>query len=443
MTSQKLTRREFLKKSVAVAAGTLAAGPLISAACAPAPTPVPPTPTPMPPTPVPATPTVVKPKELVLAIQGFAHEAMKPVLKGWEEKTGHKVRLESGPTTGMEMVTKYAPAFSAGTSPVDVFSDADDSSPMFQRAGWLEPLDDVIPKETWDDFPEAFKSHLETWHSYEGKKYRVPHEFAIGYFWYRRDWFDEKNLKPPKTWDEFVSIGKEFTKGEVWGTLEALIKPGLMYVYLAYITAQTGGKIFEFDEATATAFQFVYDLIYTHKIMPETAMSKDYTMINDEYMKDRVAMMRQWPYFWSVARENKAWYKEGKADIALPPAGPAGSKSWWGGWGFSVPKFAPNKEEALDLIRWITSNENAPILAKGQSWFLMPRKSIMAIMGKEGLAVYMNQYAEAGVPAPRPFHPKIAEAQAVVDDVGSLYLTKQISLADAMKMGKERIAALG
>ncbi len=298
MASQKLTRREFLKKSVAAAAGTLAAGPLISAGCAP-----------QAPTPVPPTPTTVKPKELVLAIQDFAHDAMKPVLKAWEDRTGHKVRLESGPATGTEMVTRYAPAFSAGTSPVDVFSDTDDSSLTFMRAGWLEPLDDVISQETWDDFPEGFKSHIETWHSYEGKKYRVPHEFAISYFWRRKDWFDEKNLKPPQTWDEFVSIGKEFTEDKVWGTLEALIKPGLMYVYLAYITAQTGGKIFEFDEATATAFQFVYDLIYTHKIMPETAMSQDYTMINDEYMKDRVAMMRQWPYFWSVTRENEAWYR--------------------------------------------------------------------------------------------------------------------------------------
>jgi ABC-type glycerol-3-phosphate transport system substrate-binding protein len=107
-----------------------------------------------------------------------------------------------------------------------------------------------------------------------------------------------------------------------------------------------------------------------------------------------------------------------------------------------VPKFAPNKAEALDLIAFITNNENAPILAKGQSWFVMPRKSIMAVMGNEGLAVHMQKYAEANVPAPRPFHPKVAEAQSIVDDMAALYLTKQISLSEAMKQGKERIAAL-
>ncbi len=428
---KKISRREFLQ-----AAGA-AAGGLALASCAPLPATPPAAETKA------TVPAVVEKKTLTLAIQGFAHDAVRVVLDEWEEKTGHTVELESGPTTGQEMVTKYAPAFQAGTSPVDVMSDADDSGPIFYRAGWIEPLDDVIPQETWDDFPAIFDQQIEVWHSYEGQRYRVPHEFAIGYTWHRKDWFDERGLETPTTWDELVEIGKAFTDPPVWGTLEAMKKPGLMYVYMAYLTAQSGGEIFEFDEATATAFQFAHDLIYKHKIMPETALSMDYTEQNEEYMNDHVAIMRQWPFFWGVARGNEAWYEEGKAEIVPPPSGPAGPKSWWGGWGFSVPKFAPNKEEALDLVAFLTSAESAPVLAEGQSWFVMPRKSIMEAMGGEGLVPFMKEYVDAGVPAPRPFHPKVAEAQSVVDDVASLYLTDQISLEETMQRGKERIEALG
>ncbi|MCL6509072.1 MAG: extracellular solute-binding protein [Anaerolineae bacterium] len=438
----RISRRQLLK-AAGLAAGSLSISAGLGA-CAPPPAAAPQQPAPPAqpsPTEAPASGTVSK--TLLLAIQGFAHEAMKPVLAKWEEKTGHKVTLESGPVTGNEMITKYAPAFQSGVSPVDVMSDADDSGPSFYRAGWMEPLDEAIPQETWDDFPESFKQQIEVWHSFDGKRYRVPHEFAIGYTFYRKDWFDERKIEPPKTWDEVVTIGKEFTNPPVFGTMEALIKPALAFVYIAYLTAQSGGNPFAFDDATAQAFQFAYDLIHTHKIMPETTLAMDYTQQNEEYMKDHVAFMRQWPFFWDVARGNKGWYQEGKAEITLPPAGPAGAKSWWGGWGFSVPKFAPNKAEALDLIAFITNNENAPILAKGQSWFVMPRKSIMAVMGNEGLAVHMQRYAEANVPSPRPFHPKVAEAQSVVDDVAALYLTKQISLSEAMTQGKERIAALG
>jgi ABC-type glycerol-3-phosphate transport system substrate-binding protein len=388
-------------------------------------------------------PPAAEAKPVVLAIQAFAHDALKPVLAPWEEKTGIKVMLESGPTTGQEMMTKYAPAFQSSTSPVDVLSVDDVSGPAFARAGWVLPLDDIIPQETWADFPESFlpPPDQDPFHSYEGKRYRVPHEFAVGYFWHRKDWFDEKGIKAPTTWDEFVQIGKEFTKDPVWGTTEGMKKPGLTFVYLAYLTAQAGGDIFSFDEGTATAFQYCYDLIHTHKIMSETVLNEDYTQQNDLYMKDRVAMMRQWPYFYSVARENTEWYKEGRADIVLPPAGPGGSKSWWGGWGWSLPTYAPSLDAAKDLIAWVTNNTNAPILAEGQSWFVMPRTSILEVM-KEGLPVYMDLYSSNNVLVPRPYHPKQSDAEVAVDDVGQLYLTNQMTLAEAMEAGKSRIAAL-
>jgi ABC-type glycerol-3-phosphate transport system substrate-binding protein len=433
--TKKLTRRDFLKLA-GTGVAALSAGSLLPA-CVPPPAPAAPTTAPAAP--------VAKGKTLTLAIQAFAHDAMKPIFTEWEQKTGHKVALESGPTTGQEMMTKYAPAFQSGTSPVDVVSMDDVSGPAFSRAGWLLPLDDVIPAETWADFPESFLPPVDKdpFHSFGGKRYRVPHEFAVGYFWYRKDWFDEKKVAVPKTWDEFVRLGKEFTKDPVWGTTEGMKKPALTFVYMAYLAAQAGSNVFNFDDGVAKAFQFCYDMIHTHKIMSAEVLNQDYTQQNDLYMKDRVAMMRQWPYFYSVARENKEWYKEGRAEIVLPPAGPGGAKSWWGGWGFSVPKFAPNLEEAKSLIAWVTNNKNAPILAKGQSWFVMPRKSILDVMGNEGLPVYMKMYSEAGALVPRPYHPKQSDAEVVVDDVGQLFLTKQLSLADAMKTGKERIAALG
>jgi len=380
---------------------------------------------------------------VTLAIQAFAHDALKPVLAEWEKKTGNTVTLDSGPATGQEMMTKYAPAFQSGTSSVDVLSLDDVSGPAFARAGWLEPLDNVIPAETWSDFPETFLPPVDKdpFHSYEGKRYRVPHEFAVGYFWYRKDWFDRDKTKVPTTWQEFVDVAKQYTKGDVWGTTEGMKKPGLTFVYVAHLAAAAGGDVFAFDDGTGQALQFIYDMIYTDKIMSENVLTEDYTQQNDLYMKDRVAMMRQWPYFWGVSRDNKEWYAEGKADIALHPAGPAGVKTWWGGWGFSLPKFSAHLDVAKDLIAWVTNNQNAPVLAEGQSWFVMPRKSILAAM-KGGLVPYMQMYTDAGILVPRPYHPKQSDAEVAVDDISQLFLTKQLSLKDALAQGKERIAAL-
>lgn len=384
--------------------------------------------------------------EVVMAVQEFAHDAIKAVLPDFEAATGLTVKLEGGPVSGNDMMTKYSTAFAAGNSPVDVVSDADESSPVFARAGWLEPLDGIIPEETWADFPESFASQIENFHSFDGVHYRIPHEFAISFFWTRKDWLDEKGLTAPATWDEVVETGKAFTDSGtgVWGTTDGLLKPGLLYVYVAYLTAQAGGKVFDFDEGTGTALQFLYDMIHTHKIFPDTALNDNYDKQNELYMADKVAFMRQWPYFQSVAQGDTEWYAPEKVVIELPPAGPAGSHCWWGGWGWSVPKSAPNLDGAKELIKFISSNEVAPKLAKGQSWFIVPRASILAAYEgvDDPIIAAQGRYAAEGVPSARPLHPKVAEAQIIVDDMASLYLTNQASLSDVLKQGQELIKAL-
>ncbi|MBC7815110.1 MAG: extracellular solute-binding protein [Burkholderiales bacterium] len=381
----------------------------------------------------------------MLAVQQLAHEAMLSVLPQFTEATGLEVQLEGGPVSGNEMLTRYAAAFASGTSPVDVFSDADDSSPTFMRAGWVMPLNDIIPQETWDDFPASMQAHIDGFLSIEGIRYRIPHEFAVGYFFTRQDWLDENGLSVPTTWEELVSVGQEIADpaNDIWATTDGLIKPALLYVYIAYLTAQAGGNVFEFDEATGEALQFLYDMIYTHQIFPETALNNDYTAQNELYMQDRVAFMRQWPFFQAVAEGNTDWYAPEKLVITLPPAGPAGSKSWIGGWGWSVPTYAPNPEGAAELIRFLTSPEIAPVLAEQQGFLLTPRTSILAVLDQEDpLVQAMALYAEEDVYAARPFHPRVSEAQTVVDDVASLFLSNQSSLSDALQQGKDLIAAL-
>jgi ABC-type glycerol-3-phosphate transport system substrate-binding protein len=161
-------------------------------------------------------------------------------------------------------------------------------------------------------------------------------------------------------------------------------------------------------------------------------------------MGDKVWFMRQWPFFQGVAEGNEEWYEPEKIVISLPPAGPAGSKSWIGGWGFSIPTYAPNPDGAAELIRYLTSKEVAPELASQQGFLLTPRFSILEALADTGdeLIAAMSLYAENDVFAPRAFHPRVAEAQTVVDDMASLFLTNQASLSEVLEQGKQLIAAL-
>lgn len=383
---------------------------------------------------------------VVLAIQAFTHDIIRGVLPDFEAATGLTVQLEGGPVSGNDMLTRYSAAFASGNSPVDVLSDADDSSPTFMRAGWLMPLNDIIPQATWDDFPPSMQPHIDGFLSIDGTRYRIPHEFAVGYFFTRRDLLSARGLAAPTTWEEVVSVGREMSDpaNGIYATTDALIKPALLYVYVAYLAAQSGGDVFAFDEATGDALQFLYDMIYTHQIFPETALNQDYTAQNELYLADRIAFMRQWPFFQGVAEGNAEWYDAEKMVIELPPAGPAGSKSWIGGWGFSVPTSAPNPDGAQELIRYLTSVEVAPVLAAQQGFLLTPRNSILETLGDQDnpLLDAIARYSEANVFSARPFHPRVAEAQTVVDDMASLFLTNQASLSDVLAQGRELIAAL-
>jgi multiple sugar transport system substrate-binding protein len=393
-------------------------------------------------------PRVVRAAEpLHVYLAPFAQDAVKKVLPEFESQTGLTADFEGLPSTsGTDTQTLLATAYAAGNSPFDVVSDSDEGGPLFMRAGWLMPLDDIIPQETWDDFLPPMLPVIELWHTYEGQRYRIPHETAVGFFFNRQDWYDEKNVKAPTTWDEMVEVGKVFTDAAngVWGTTDGLKKPGLLAVYIAHLAAASGGNVFEFDDGTAQAFQFLYDMMRTHKIFPETALNDDYTTQNALYYQDKVAFMRQWPFILNDAPTQTDWYKPEKLTVTLPPAGPAGSKTWTGGSGWDIPKFAPNPDGAKELIKFLTSNDIAVKLAREQSFLGCLRKSIVDTLSAEGsdLVKYWKMYSDADAITARPFHPKASQAQGVVEDMASLFLFDQASLSEVMAQGKQQIAAL-
>lgn len=423
MSEQKgLTRRSFLKATGAAAA--LAATPKFY-----------------------VPPLIRRQNTVVLRNQTFTWPALQSVLPDFEAATGLTVQLEPGVSSGVDHLTEVTTAYAAGDSPWDVVSDSDESGPVLARAGWLTPLDDIIPQETWDDYPPVMRESMEIWNKFDGATYRIPTDLAVGYVFYRKDIFDERGLQPPNTWEEMIEIGLQLTDRDrgVYFTTDALTKSGLLFVYLAYLTSQTNGQVFEFDDGTAMALQLLYNMLHTHKIFPETAFNDVYDQQNENYMNDRVVYMRQWSYFQAVAEGNTDWYAPDKIAIALPPAGSAGRGSWWGGWGWTVPTYAPNPDGARELIKFLTSNEVVPRLVEVNASFAMPRASILRhFEGKsDPILSAMGWYSDEGVLRPRPFHPRVAEAQTVVDDIASLYLTKQETLSNALRIGRERIAALG
>lgn len=381
---------------------------------------------------------------ITVAVGGWAVDDTIRALEelGFTEKTGITVEVVTRPGAAPDFLSQMTSAVMAGTSPYDVIAVEDETAISMSRAGWLVSLNELYDDEFWQDWPQGMLDMIETWHKYEGELFRIPHNYEAQYFWYRKDILDEKGLEVPQTWEEIIEVGKILTDDDMWGISDGLAKGAYLGVNLGYWTLQAGGNFFDLGPEFKTALEFLHDLMYKHEIFPVAALNRDFDALNVDYMNDRVAMMRQWPYFYDVSRDDADWFEEDKVAIALPPAGPGGRATYAAAWGWSVPKTSGKIEAAKTFVEFMTSTENAPKLAEMSVWWLSARHSVLEQVGNKGIAEYMGLYSDANVVKTRPFHPKFMEADTILEDIASAYLTNQIDIDEALSRARQRIGDL-
>ena len=59
-------------------------------------------------------------------------------------------------------------AYQAGTSLSDIYDDSDEGT-QFVNSGFMEPLDDLLPNDFWDDWPPEMMSMVKIWDQYKGE----------------------------------------------------------------------------------------------------------------------------------------------------------------------------------------------------------------------------------------------------------------------------------
>jgi len=390
-----------------------------------------------------------KKSKLKLGVPGYSKDAYRRIIDelGFTSDTGIDVDVVVRPAATNELLTQMASSVQAGTSPYDLLDFEDAIAMSLSRADWLSPLDDLITRDVWDDYTPSLMEMTKVWDQYKGVTFRIHHNFELCYWWYRKDWFDERGVSVPKTWDDVKGMGKIFTdkSAGIWATEEGLMKNAYLSVFLEWITRQAGGNPYQAGPELEICLKYIHDLMYNYDVMNPVCMQKNYDQQNNDYIADRVAFMRQWPFFYDVTRQHKQWYSEDKVTCGLPPVGTAGkaSSTYACGWGWGIPKTAPKYNEACELLKFLISVENGPKLVKYGTWFLNARDSVLDAAGEKGLAKYLKMYLDAGVVTTRPYHSRrYVEAVAKIENVASAYLTNQISLDKAMMTARKKMDLL-
>ena len=383
-SSGNLTRREFLRRSAIVGASALAGNALLTAGCAPpvvAPPAAAPTAAPTK-APVVKKPVTIKAAHYFDPLQSPAAQAnldwLNSVIDGFKKEN-----------PGIEVELEYF-----------VWDQIDNRMILDQQAGVAHDFTfsspQLMPKHLQiDDFLDL-SPYISQWSAQEREDFSwspvwnksrqgdaqigVPAGVHTRAVFYRRDLFEEAGLdpdKPPETWEECLEAAKALTKDGQWG-LGMYFGPtrANMEIYFAPFVWHYGGLLWDPETKKATfaseagvkAAQLVYDLVFTHKVTPESAIAGDYSaVILDGIASNEHAQSWGVGSYWIQPVQDN-W---GHIEKCFPPN--VGCKPLTGdfyvtptiphatftnAWCMSVHKLSEHPDEAVKLLEYAAKAEN-------------------------------------------------------------------------------------
>lgn len=319
-------------------------------------------------------------------------------------------------------------------------------------------LDDLIRRDGAEPAPfmERFWPALRVNAMEGGRVYGIPFHNSTPLLYINEAAFREAGLdpaKPPATWVQWVDAAKKLTKRDGsnvtrWGVM----MPGT-YDYLGWLTSgfamsngaayyneYWGGEVFYNTPSTIGAVQFMGDLVFKHKVMPEGVA--DANGVTNAFFSGRTAMMVLSTGSLSFVRENmKLPYRTAFLPANLSPAVPIGGAS------LIIPKGnSPERQAAAwKLINWFVSPEIAGHWSRFTGYFspriaaydLAEMKAFLAQNPDARVALDQLAYARSWFAT----YNTVAVRKALEDQVQAV-LNGRIKAPEAMALAQRNADAL-
>lgn len=303
-------------------------------------------------------------------IGGQPYEAMYESFEVFEAETGATVEivfLGDGFEIDRYLKTNYA----AGTVDFDVAWNH--TSFMSQFTNFVEPLNDYFTEEEL----AAFSPSLIEAATIDGNLQLIPRHADISAMHYRTDLFGDADLQaafteaygydlaPPETVEQMYDMA-EFFVGEdavQYGTQFAGREEALAGRFYEILVANGGNyfddelnPIFDNDAGVMTA-QWMRDL-YVNGLIPADTPNLLWPEVAQNFCDGNVAFYLEWYGWYSYFQDPESCEVAGKFDMTRGPVG-AGEihTGWAGAHAFSVTRDSQNKEAAVALVKFLTSQQ--------------------------------------------------------------------------------------
>ncbi len=327
---------------------------------------------------------------------------------------------------------------------------------QFAAAQYLDPVDDIIKAIGKEKFNQTW---LNTTY-YNGHYWGVPWFYDSRPVAYRKDWFKEKGLAIPKTWDEWIAVAKALTQGTDRFGLG--IRPDDRGQDWFALCLTNGGGIFKREGGKAKvavnsrenqeALTFYTDLFLKHKVTPPGTPAYQLKDMYQLFTTGKIAMTTTPAEIFRVIDEQAPALK-GKVGFFLQPAAKAGSPypgmSFMGGSHFLLFKDAPNKELTKefvtfmlkpevyrDFMKALMTKQPALNILKAQDYLIDPT-------WREGVDVAIQQGEHAARSEyPMLAHPISGELDAIWGKPAQEVMSGKKSVAQALDDMQRRVEEL-
>lgn len=370
MKSQKtkLTRREFLKTTGAIAAGS------VLAACAPVATPEPAKPA------VTEAPAVVSGAEVekvepitVLINDSPWFPGFERLVSYYEEQTGNKVNLDVTPFPGM--LEKTTNASTASESQYDIVNLNEGWYATFYAGKFMTPIEEIDPDFKLDpqviEYDSATRwNHDKNYSTSDGILYGLPINGNIQLFYYRADLYEEAGIELPVTWDDVETVAKKYSDPpNFYGYVVRGLKAGfsVTYNFLPFLRG-FGGDVFANppDDFTVTinsdagkaALNWYLHLAnnYGPPNQADVGQSEQLQLLITDKVLQCVMVVAAWP---NMDDPEKSLVVD-KVNVTVIPKPADGQHATTSGiWVMGIPKNLPDqrKKAGLTFLKWALTQE--------------------------------------------------------------------------------------
>ncbi|MCF8259821.1 MAG: extracellular solute-binding protein [Melioribacteraceae bacterium] len=247
-------------------------------------------------------------------------------------------------------------------------------------AKWCEPLSKYFAN---NEMERILNSALESCY-FEGELVAVPLDLVQGIMYYRTDILDslpnadqiKAKIENNITWEEFLKINTEIDKKDNFYIYPAADYEGLICSFMELVLSlkpdyfEENGFNMNTPEAKKS-LKLLVDLIHRYNATPQIVSEFTEIPSYEYFIENDGLFIRGWPSydkdFEQTPFESKKESYLRKAPI--PHFKDGKPASVFGGWNLMVSRFSDKKEEVIDFIKFLLSDESQELFYKEAGYY--------------------------------------------------------------------------